>query len=63
MCFALGCRNRSPTEAELVVFGGMYGSLSMGGFYLDDEIQGGTTLLYLGAYMSVHLSVVNPAVQ
>ena len=55
ICFSLGCHNRSLIEAELVVFGGMHGSLSMDGYYLTSKIKGDTTLLYLGACIYVHL--------
>ena len=54
--FALGCHNRSPTEAELVVFGGMKRFL----WCLVGETElGNTTLLYLGTFLYMKHHVRN----
>ena len=47
--FCLGCLNRSPTEAELVVFGGLQQDISS-----NADIPG-TTLFYLGIPQTVHV--------
>ena len=44
-CFSLGCHNRSPTEAEIVVFGGLYESSNVPGFH---PVLSDTILFYLG---------------
>ena len=54
--FSLGCRNRSPTEVELVVFGGYQYDLMTN----ENIIRSGTTLLYLGVCMCVHFSALTP---
>jgi len=50
---SLGCYNRSPTEAELVVFGGKNPELPSMVIISDD-----TTLLYLG--MCIHIQEHKP---
>jgi len=54
--FSLGFHNRSPTEVELVVFGGYQYDLMTN----EDTIRSGTTLLYLGMCKCVHFSGLTP---
>ena len=51
MCFSLGCHNRSATESELVLFGGICGSLSMDGYLSTTYAISDTTLLCLGMHV------------
>ena len=52
--FSLGCHNRSPTEAEVVVFGGVcYGFVWCGNALRGIPLKGDTTLLSLGTYVCI----------
>ena len=56
MCFSLECHNHSATESELVLFGGIHGSLSMDRYLSATYAISDATLLYLG--ITLHACVL-----
>jgi len=53
--FSLGCHNRSPTEAEVVVFGGVSYGFEL--FCDAIPLKGDTTLLSLGTYVCIQKNI------